>query len=70
MVKTNAYSIEGKVGKVIVDIEPIEGKGQVKINGESWSAKSVDDTYIAKDTEVIIEKIDGVKVLVKPLIKK
>lgn len=69
LVKTNAFSIEGKVGKVVTDIEPIEGKGQVKINGESWSAKSIDDTYIAKDTEVIIEKIDGVKVLVKPLIK-
>lgn len=69
LVKTNAFSIEGKVGKVTLDIEPIEGKGQVKVNGENWSAKSIDDTYIAKDTEVIIEKIDGVKVLVKPLIK-
>ena len=69
LVKTNAFSIEGKVGKVTLDIEPIEGKGQVKVNGENWSAKSVDNTYIAKHTEVIIEKIDGVKVLVKPLIK-
>lgn len=69
-VKTNSFSIEGKVGKVTADIEPIEGKGQVKVGSEVWSAKSVDDTFISKDTEVIIEKIDGVKVLVKPLIKK
>lgn len=66
-VKTNAFSIEGKIGKVIKDIEPIEGKGQIKINGEVWSAKSYNDTFISKDTEVVIEKLDGVKVIVKPL---
>ncbi len=69
LVKTNSYSVEGKVGKVIIDIEPIEGKGQVKVSGETWSAKSADDTYIPKDTEVIVEKIEGVKVIVKPLNK-
>lgn len=68
-VKTNSYSIEGKVGRVTIDIEPIEGKGQVKVGGESWSAKSADDTYIPKDTEVIVEKIEGVKVIVKTLKK-
>ena len=52
-VKTNAFKIEGK--------------GQIKINGEIWSAKSYNDTYISTDTDVIIEKLDGVKALVKPL---
>lgn len=66
-VKTNAFSIEGKVAKVIKPIEPIEGTGQIKVQGEVWSAKSYNDTYIEQDTEVIIEKIDGVKVIVKPL---
>ncbi len=69
-IKTNSNSIEGKIGKVIVDIEPIESKGQIKINGEVWSAKSANNTYISKDTEVIIEKIEGVKAIVKPLVKK
>ena len=68
-VKTNSYSVEGKVGKVTIDIEPIEGKGQVKIDGETWSAKSADEAYIPKDTEIIVEKIEGVKVIVKPLNK-
>lgn len=67
VVKTNVYSIEGKVAKVVEDIEPIEGKGQIKINGDLWSAKSYNDTIISKDTEVLIEKIDGVKAIVKPL---
>ena len=66
-VKTNVYSIEGKVAKVIQDVDPIEGLGQIKFNGEVWSAKSYNDTFIAKDTEVVIEKIDGVKAIIKPL---
>lgn len=66
-VKTNAYSIEGKVGKVVQKIEPVEGKGQIKINGEVWSARSDNDTPVDIDTEVIVEKIDGVKAIVKPL---
>lgn len=67
-IKTNAYSVEGKIAKVTHEIDPIEGKGQVKVGGEVWSAKSADDIYISKDTEVLIEKIDGVKVIVKPLV--
>ena len=67
VIKTNAYSIEGKVAKVIVDVDPVEGKGQIKINGETWSARSYNDTVIPKDTEVLIEKIDGVKAVIKPL---
>lgn len=69
-IKTNAYAIEGKVGKVTKDIEPIEGKGQVKISGEVWSAKSYNDTFIAEGTEVVVDSIDGVKAIVKPLNEK
>ncbi len=67
-IKTNSASLEGKIGKVTFDIDPVEAKGQVKVNGEVWSAKSYDNTYISKDTEIIVEKIEGVKLLVKPLI--
>ena len=66
-VKTNAYSVEGKIGKVIEPIEPNNSKGQVRVNGEVWSAISYNDLPIAKDTEVFIEKINGVKLIVKPL---
>ena len=66
-VKTNAFSIEGKKAKVIIDIDPVEGTGQIKVNGEKWSAKSADESFISKDSEVTILKIDGVKAIVKPL---
>ena len=69
-IKTNAFSIEGKVAKVIKSVDPIEGTGQIKLNGEVWSAKSHNDTFIEIDTEVLIESIDGVKAIVKPLKEK
>lgn len=66
-VKTNAYSIIGKKGIVISAINNIEGSGQIKIDGEVWSAKSANDDNIAKDTEVEIIEIDGVKAVVKKI---
>lgn len=64
-VQTNAYSIIGKKGIVIKSIDPIAGKGQVKIGTEVWSAKSTDDRKIEKGLEVEVLEIDGVKVVVK-----
>lgn len=63
-VHTNAYSIIGKTGIVTSDIDPISGKGQVKINNELWSAKTSDSTIIKKDTIITVTAIDGVKVVV------
>lgn len=67
LIKTNSFAMEGKIGKVTVPIEPIEAKGQVKVNGETWSAKSYNNEFIPKDSEIIVEKIDGVKLIVKPI---
>ncbi len=65
-VKTNVYSVINKRGKVIVDIDPDDSTGQVKIAGDVWSAKSTNNKRIPKGTSVIVEKIEGVKVIVKP----
>lgn len=64
-VATNAYSIVGKKGIVIQDIT--EMNGQVKIGGEIWSAQSESKDVIPKDSEVEVTKIEGVKVIVKPI---
>lgn len=64
-IKTNAYSIIGKKGLVIKDIEPISGEGQVKVGTEVWSAKSANDVKIEKGTEVEVIEISGVKAIVK-----
>lgn len=64
---TNVYSIIGKKAIVVEDIDWITGKGQVKVNGEVWSAKTNDQSKITEGNEVLIESVDGVKLLVKPL---
>lgn len=66
-VPTNVYSLVGKRGIVIEDIDWSTGKGQIKSEGEVWSAKTNEHIDIPKGTEVEIESIDGVKVFVKPL---
>ena len=66
-VPTNVYSIVGKRGIVIEDIDWATGKGQIKSEGEVWSAKTNEHINIPKGTEVEIESIDGVKVFVRPL---
>lgn len=66
-VKTNAYSIIGKKAIVISKINNIEGIGQIKIDGEVWSAKSLDDEEIPENVEVEITEIDGVKAVVKKI---
>ena len=66
-VPTNVYSIVGKKGIVIEDINYSTGTGQIKSEGEVWSAKTNEQINIPKGTEIEIESIDGVKVIVKPL---
>ena len=63
--KTNAFSIIGKKAVVTNDIDPIQGKGQIKVGSETWSAESEDQSKITKDTEVEIVNITGVKAIVK-----
>lgn len=64
-VQTNAYSIIGKKGLVIKEIDPISGQGQIKVGTEVWSAKSLEDKKIEKGSEIEITEIDGVKAVVK-----
>lgn len=64
-VQTNAFSIIGKKGIVTQTIDPISGKGQVKVGSEKWSAKSLNDSKIEEGLEVEVVEIDGVKAVVK-----
>lgn len=64
---TNVYSLVGKKGIVIEDINYINGTGLIKTEGEIWSAKTKNQITIPKGTKVEIESIEGVKVFVKPL---
>ena len=65
-VPTNTYSLIGKKGIVTAKINSLEACGQVKVNGEIWSAKCNSEEIIEKGTEVEILEIDGVKLIVQP----
>ena len=63
-IHTNAYSIIGKKGLVISDIDPVSGKGQIKVDNEVWSAKTNGTAIIPKDTLITVTAIEGVKAVV------
>ena len=64
--KTNAFSIIGKTALVIKEISP-NSFGQIKVNGEVWTAKTDNDETIPEGSKVEVLEIRGVKVLVKPI---
>lgn len=66
-VPTNVFAIIGKKAVVIKDINCIEGTGQIKVNGEVWSAEGINGKDIPKDSEVEIIEVKGVKAIVEPL---
>lgn len=65
-VKTNVYSIIGKTGIVTQEIDSVHSKGQIKVDGEVWSATSNEDLIIPENSEVEILEVKGVKVIVAP----
>ena len=51
---------------MLEDVDTLHASGQVKVNGQIWSAKTEEMSgFIAKDTVVMIQGIQGVKLIVK-----
>ena len=67
-IKTNVYSIIGKTAIVTQEINSIHSTGQIKVDGEVWSAIGENDSsIIPKDSEVKILEVKGVKTVVTPI---
>ena len=64
---TNADRVIGKTAVVTEAIDNVEGKGQVNVSGQIWSARSAHDVVIASGTEVRGLRIEGVKLFVEAL---
>ena len=62
---TNADMCIGEKAIVTEEINNTLGVGQAKIKGNVWSARSSDAEIIPQGTIVIIEAIEGVKLIVK-----
>lgn len=68
-VATNVYTIIGKKAIVSVPIDNAKSQGQIKIDGDIWSAKNEnDDEIIPENAKVEILSIEGVKAIVKKII--
>lgn len=65
-VKTNISTLVGKQAIVTETIDNLQATGQVIVSGQEWSARNAaDDEVIPEGAVVIIEKVSGVKLMVK-----
>jgi membrane protein implicated in regulation of membrane protease activity len=64
--KTNVDSLIGKDTLVIKKISEFE-KGEVKLNGQIWSAMAEDNAEIEEGTRCRVIRIEGVRAVVSPI---
>lgn len=63
-VNTNADAIIGRQVLVCDDIDPITG-GYVKFDGEVWTARSLNGSYIPSGKVVTVIRIEGIILIVQ-----
>lgn len=65
-IRTNAQTLIGEEAVVLEPIDNLQSKGRVMIQGQEWSARSVDDKEkFDKDDVVQVMSISGVKLMVR-----
>ena len=64
---TNVDSVIGSTGLVTAPICNVEAKGQVKLSGMEWSARSSSGEPIEACSLIRVERVEGVKVFVTPV---
>lgn len=62
---TNSDMSIGQEAVVTEEVNNLLGKGQAKIRGVVWTARSADNSIIPKDSIVIVKAIEGVKLIVE-----
>ena len=64
---TNADRVLSQIALVTEEIDNIAETGQVKLFGQTWTARSENGEVIPAQSRVRILRIEGVKVFVKPV---
>lgn len=64
---TNADMYVGKECVVTETIDNIAGTGAVKVAGKVWTARTEDDSVVPAGTKAEALRIEGVKLIVKPV---
>ena len=66
--KTNADSLVGEKAMVLKNIDNLLAEGEVEVNGQIWTARSLDgDVKIPAGSVVEVCRISGVKLIVKKM---
>lgn len=63
-IPTNLDRVQGMVAKVTEAVDNERASGAVYVDGKTWTARSADGSVIPAGTQVKVEKIEGVKLLV------
>ncbi len=61
---TNVDSLIGMKGVVLEPVNNLRETGRVKVNGLTWTARSVDGTVIAEDRIIEVQRVEGVTLFV------
>lgn len=70
-VKTNYESMAGRVGQVVEQIDNLRATGCVRVSGQDWTARAEAETEsIPVGCEVVVQRIEGVKLIVTPVKKE
>lgn len=65
---TNADRLFGEEAVVVKEINTVEARGQVKVRGDVWSAKTSDPNKIIPEGAIVrVVKTEGVKLLVEEI---
>jgi membrane protein implicated in regulation of membrane protease activity len=62
---TNADRYLGKIAIVTAEVNNTLGAGQVNVLGSIWTARSANGSVIPVGQRVLVESIDGVKLIVR-----
>lgn len=65
--KTNTEALIGKKAIVLEEISNLNSKGTVKFHDVEWSARSRDDSDISAGSQVVVEEVSGVKLIVSKI---
>ncbi len=64
---TNADRVVGRAAVVTEPIDNVLARGRVTVLGNDWTARSLDGGPIPVGTQVRVERIEGVKLIVTPM---
>lgn len=68
--KTNADRVIGQTGKVTQRIDNLRTSGQANVLGQTWTARSADDSVIDEGELIRVLEIRGVKIIVERVLKE